>query len=347
MTPSVLEGVRAREGQVYREVQNAVPDVNLSRDPEFRSDVAALGKRSESTEALFPSTKEPPEVPELRKEMLRHAQAPTKDVMNYIADLRARANQMFRVQNDAMAHRKGYAMREAATALEDALERSVKDAPAYYQEKIQAAREHLDAVGKERVQQGLPLSGEIWDRANADLEHWVDKRANANAVNQDNQTLLDRFRKARQTMAKSYDVEAVTNPSSGDVSATGLGRLLKRGRPLTGNLKSIADAANNFHRAFQNPAAFGGVEPLSVLDAAFAVREAAKAAATGSIWHSLAAIAPLLRPHARGRLLSEGRQNAMIAPHQAPSAPLSALTTPLLGTQPTGNGMANIMGDNQ
>lgn len=347
LTPSVLEGVRSREGKTYREVQNAIPEVNLARDPEFRSDVAALGKRSESTEKLFPSTKEPPEVPEMRKEMLRHAQAPTKDVMNYIADLRARANQMFRVQNDAMAHRKGFAMREAATALEDALERSVQNAPEYFQEKVIAAREHLDAVGKERVQQGLPLSGEVWDRANADLQGWVDRRASANAVNQNNQTLLDRFRDARQTMAKSYDVEAVTNPSSGDVSATGLGRLLKKGKPLTGNLKVIADAANHFHRAFQNPAAFGGVEPLSVLDAAFAASQAAQAAATGNLWHAAVSLGTLMRPRIRGNVLSDKRQTAMISPHVAPSAPLSALTTPLLGTQPTGNGLAGIAGGRQ
>lgn len=347
LTPSVLDGVRAREGAIYREVQDAVPDVNLGRDPEFRSNVAALGRRSESTERLFPSTKEPPEIPELRKELLRHAQAPTKDVMNYLADLRMRANQMFRVQNDAMAHRKGYAMREAANAVEDALERSVQNAPEYYQERIAAARDFREQVLQDRVAQGLPLSGEVWDRANADLQRWADLRANANAVNQNNQTLLDRFRQARQTMAKSYDVEAVSNPSTGDVSATGLARLLNKGKPLTGNLRVIADAANHFHRAFQNPAAFGGVEPLSVLDAAFAVSQGAKAAATGSVAHAIAALGTLLRPHIRGRVLSDARQNAMIAPHQTPSAPLSAFTTPLLPTQQGGNAMAGIVGGQQ
>lgn len=149
-------------------------------------------------------------------------------------------------------------------------------------------------------------------------------------------------------MAKSYDVEAVTNPSSGDVSATGLGRLLKKGKPLTGNLKVIADAANHFHRAFQNPAAFGGVEPLSVLDAAFAASQAAQAAATGSIGHALASLATLMRPRIRANVLSDKRQAAMIAPPQAQSAPLSALTTPLLPTQPTGgNALANMGGGQQ
>lgn len=348
LTPTVLEGVRAREGQVYREVERAVPEVTLGLDPQFRSDVAALGKRSESTEKLFPSTKEPPEVPTLRAELLKHASAPTKDVMNYLADLRMRANQNINNrQGDAMQMRKGLAEREAAHALEEALERSVQNAPEYYQERIQAAREKIDNIQRERVEQGLPVSGPIVDEANAELNKWVDMRANANAKNQDNQTLLDRFRKARQTMAKSYDVEAVTNPSSGDVSATGLGRLLKKGRPLTGELKTIADAANNFHRAFQNPAAFGGVEPLSILDAVVGAGQMATAASTGSIPHFIAGALSLLRHPTRIAMMSDARQNAMIAPVQARTAPLSALTTPLLPTQRDGNTMAGIVGGQQ
>ncbi|MBO8881029.1 hypothetical protein INP12_14020, partial [Staphylococcus aureus] len=87
-------------------------------------------------------------------------------------------------------------------------------------------------------------------------------------------------------MAKSYDVESVTNVSNGHVSATGLGRLKQRGKPLSGQVEQIADAANNFRKAFQNPSAFGGVEPLSILDAGFAVSQGAKAVgnlATGNI----------------------------------------------------------------
>lgn len=342
LTPDVLRGVRAREGQVYNEVANAVPEVDLGKDPTFRADVAGLGKRSESTEAAFPSTKEPPEIPALRKEMLAHSRAGTKDVMNYLGDLRARANQMFRVQNDAMAHRKGYAMREAATALEDAMERSVQNAPAYYADRIAQARQNLDQIMKERADQGISATGKVVDDAKDDLNKWVDLRAKANAANQGNQTLLDRFRKARRTMAQSYDIEAVANPSSGDVSATGLGRLLRKGKPLTGNMLAVANAANNFHRAFQNPAAFGGVEPLSVLDLAFSAAQGAKALATGSVAHAIAAAMPLLRPFIREGVTSPTRQNAMIAPYRRPTAPLSAFTTPLVGTRPTGNALAGM-----
>ena len=334
LTPQVFKQVRDREGQVYQEVASAVPEVDLARDKEFVDEVNNVGQRSEVTERLFPSTKEPPGVTALRAELKAHQRGDTKAVMNYIADLRMRATQNFRKEGDAMAHRMGSAEREAATALEDALERSVKNAPGYYREKLAAAQKTRDEIYKERPQQGLPLQGQVVEAANAEVQRWADLLANANAKNQANQTLLERFRRARQIMAKSYDVESVTNVSTGDVSAHGLGKLLQQGKPLTGDLKLIADSANSFSRAFADPARFGGVESYSVFDAA-------AAAALALHGHPIAATMVGARPLLRARQMSPWYQRRMISepqpghPSSLPSVVRGAVVaTPTAGPTP-------------
>jgi hypothetical protein len=327
LTPQVFEAVRAREGKVYQEVVDSVPEIELAADPLFKEDVGVIGKRSVETERLFPSTTEPPGVTALRAELLRNSRADTKSVMNYIADLRFQATRNFQTIGNAMAHRFGAAQREAAHALEDAMERSVRDAPKYYAKKLSAATQFRDLVLDERRRQGLPLAGPVVDLANDHVDTWQRLLDQATAKDASNQTLVDRFRDARSVMAKSYDVEAVTNVSTGDVSASGLGRLLQQGRPFTGNLKLIADSANSFHRAFQNPAAFGGVEPLSLLDVAYATTAAATAAATGHVGPAIAAMVPLTRPWWRNRILSPGYQRGMISGTPTP-APLSIFAQP-------------------
>lgn len=353
LTPDVLRGVRNREGQVYRELAGSIPEVNLAADPQYRQAIGEISDRLDKLMDAFPHTKTTPEVGKqmenFRSDLMRNATGQTQTVMDYIFELRRQANHNLTRDNNAVSARLGMAQREAASQLEDAMERGVQDVPGYYRQKLGEARDYRDKVIEERVAQGLPLQGaNAMADADGKVQMWSDRLAYANANNQENQSLIDRFRKARQTMAKSYDVEAVTNPSNGNVSATGLGRLLSNGRPLTGALKQIADAANNFHRAFQDPTRFGGVEPLSILDAAYAGGQLAAAVAShgmSGVGHAIAGMIPLTRPWTRAATLSPARQNAMIAAHQHPSALLAPFTTPFLPRQSTpGNALS---GDNQ
>lgn len=117
--------------------------------------------------------------------------------------------------------------------------------------------------------------------------------------------LVKDYRAARQLLAKSHDVQGATNTATGDVSAIGLGRLAAKGKPLTGQLRTIADTANAFPKAMQNPERFGGDEPYSALDAG----ATAFAAAHGDY----SAVGTILgRPIVRNALLSKGWQNRMI-----------------------------------
>jgi hypothetical protein len=218
----------------------------------------------------------------------------------------------------------GSAEREAATALEDALERSVKNAPDYFRDKLRhaiARRAEIDADLRTAQSPGVPENpisqhGQLLnslrnqrDQAEVAVNDWRYRLENANYEDANHQTLLDRFRNARQIMAKSYDVESVTNVSTGDVSAHGLGKLLQQGKPLTGDLKLIADSANSFSRAFADPARFGGVESYSVFDGA-------AAAALALHGHPIAATMVGARPLLRARQMSPWYQRRMISEPQ-------------------------------
>lgn len=131
----------------------------------------------------------------------------------------------------------------------------------------------------------------------------IDALIERNLTAQGNKPMVDAYRAARQRIAKSYDVEAATNPATGDVSAAKLSQIGNR-RPLTGGLDTIATVGNAFPKAVQNPGKFGGVEPLSTLD----LGAAGFAAAHGK--YGLAA-SLLGKPAARSLIMSDSYQRAI------------------------------------
>lgn len=120
--------------------------------------------------------------------------------------------------------------------------------------------------------------------------------------------LVDNYRAARQLIAKSYDLQSVTNPATGEVNAIGLARLAAKGRPLSGELKTIADTAAAFPKVMQSPTAFGSNVPtLSPVD----IAGAGGLAISG---HPAAALGFLARPVARATILSGPYQSWMMQP---------------------------------
>ena len=145
--------------------------------------------------------------------------------------------------------------------------------------------------------------------------------------------LVNDFREQRIRIAKAYDYEAATDVSTNNVDARHLGALLNKGRPLSGNMKLIADSANNFPHAFQPEQKIGGVETWSVLDAAYAAGAAGMAAARGdyALAAALAAATPFARVGARSAVLSQRFQRTMVGlspPSPGKGLPLSVLAQP-------------------
>lgn len=143
--------------------------------------------------------------------------------------------------------------------------------------------------------------GQVQSKVSAALEDLVER----NLQGQGNTQALDAYRAARQTLAKTYDIEKALNPASGNVDANKLAQLLKKGRPLTGELKTIAEFSSTFPKATQTVEKMGSLPQTSPLDwAAMGIGSAA----TGN---PLMMAGVLARPAARAATLSPMVQNKL------------------------------------
>jgi hypothetical protein len=126
--------------------------------------------------------------------------------------------------------------------------------------------------------------------------------------------LLPALRDARQLMAKTYTIEKALNPVSGTVDAKALARELKKGKPLTEELKTVAEFAAQFPKAAQTTEIMGSRPQISPVDVGVA-------GIASAITNPKALAALAVRPAARAAALSSPVQNRLvqgqITPEQA------------------------------
>ena len=298
---------RARQPAInaYRALEAAVPEIVTTADPRFRAEISRAGARLDALEAEYPETRKNPDVVELRQDMTRFPVNSPTAVRQRIAELREKAGRNFRKQDDAHAHQLGMAQREAAIALEDAVERSIMYSP----EQIRAMRDVYSAQQEisryqEMVREGSRATGEPVDvqGARARLRDaqvrvvrssLIDPARRARA-----EQILANFRQGRELFARSYDLELATNFADGHVSARRVSNLrsgaLKRN--LSGEMEQIANAYDSFRKVMQDPESFGAREAWSILDlagatASLATGHFAPAIATGMRWPTRAMLA--------------------------------------------------------
>jgi hypothetical protein len=123
-------------------------------------------------------------------------------------------------------------------------------------------------------------------------------------MGKDGADLLKNFRDARTLMAKSHNVEKALVAEGGQVNAKVLGAALQRGKPLTGELKTIGAFANNFKDVAGVPKS-GHANPFTIMDFGFG-------AATGN------PTLPMARVAARYGLLSGKGQKMFAKPDYQP-----------------------------
>ena len=128
------------------------------------------------------------------------------------------------------------------------------------------------------------------------------------ASRQGNPDLVTRLKEARVNLAKNYDVERALNVGSGDVDAQVIGRMLDRGKLMSGGLETIGRFANAFGRFAREGVQSPGVSKL----------EAYGSLGLGAAGHfafpggEMAAAIPLLAPPlARSLMLSSPMQGGM------------------------------------
>lgn len=170
--------------------------------------------------------------------------------------------------------------------------------------KIGEMRELAD----EAYRAGRPSVGKAYKGAAKALEdaieqHLKDIQAPAE--------LLDGFRNARTTIAKTYTVEKALNKTTGTIDARKLAAELQKGKPITGGARKAAQFASEFPTAAQVPERMGSLPQTSPLDVATA------GVLGGTTGRPSAVLGALLgRPIARGIALSGPVQNRLAAQPQ-------------------------------
>lgn len=132
--------------------------------------------------------------------------------------------------------------------------------------------------------------------------------------------LLQKFRNARATIAKTYNVEKALNWSTGDVSVPKLVAQFDKGAPLSGNLEKMARIGKQYPQIVQNIER-KNLSYWSPWDMAFSVG----AAASG---HPLAAISELVgRGVVAPVVLSKTYQDAFVKPQSYTPSSVRGIAT--------------------
>jgi hypothetical protein len=124
--------------------------------------------------------------------------------------------------------------------------------------------------------------------------------------------LLDKFRNARQLIAKTYSVDKALNPATGTVEAAKLAQQLRAGKPLSGELKQIGEFSSAFPTATKTTEAMGSLPQISPLDVGGALIAGGGTYLSGSGAETPVTLATLLaRPALRSAALSRPIQSRL------------------------------------
>ena len=170
----------------------------------------------------------------------------------------------------------------------------------------------------EKIKQLRTSADDAFKTGNTDIGRASKKAADAiesaleTHLNKTGQTdLLNKFRDARQLIAKTYTIEKAANTTTGTIDAKKLAAQLQRGKPLSGELKDIAQFSQAFPKASQTPETMGSLTQLNPLDYFAGLVGGVSTGGPG-------AAAILARPAMRAAALSSPVQNRLIPNTAAP-----------------------------
>jgi hypothetical protein len=124
--------------------------------------------------------------------------------------------------------------------------------------------------------------------------------------------LLDKFKEARQVIAKTYTIEKALNQTTGTIDAKKLAQQLQRGKPLSGELKDIAQFSQAFPKATQATETMGSLPQTSPLDLYASLGLGTAGLLSGDSQAAAAGLASgMLRPALRSAALSKPVQSRL------------------------------------
>jgi hypothetical protein len=140
--------------------------------------------------------------------------------------------------------------------------------------------------------------GKAYKSLSKSIEDLMEKQLSGDA--------LKNFRDSRQLIAKTHSVEGAFNPATGNVAATKLAAQLTKKKPLSGDLKTIAQFGQAFPKAAQQITDSGSVRNTDVIMGA---------GASGLSKEPWWLMYPFVRQAARAALLSkQGQKLAVTGP---------------------------------
>lgn len=131
------------------------------------------------------------------------------------------------------------------------------------------ASDAVDAIqvlrdrAKEAYAAGSPENGKAYRALSKTLEDQIERHLEG--LGKGGKDLLKSFREGRQLLAKSYSVENAVNPGTGNIIPSKIAQQLSRGKPLSGELKTIGKFAQAFPRASQQIVDSGAVRNTDVI----------------------------------------------------------------------------------
>jgi len=156
------------------------------------------------------------------------------------------------------------------------------------------------------------------------LEDMLERAASNRGAN--GAELAANFKEARQTIAKSHTVQDALSKDGVNVSARSLAQQLRNDVPLSGDLKTVAEAARTYPNSFQPPEQLGDLSAkISLRDEIPAMIGGTTAGVlsgsptTGAATAAIMGAIPMARPAVRSMATSQWYQNKMGTPSYDPS----------------------------
>lgn len=185
--------------------------------------------------------------------------------VNTLADIRQQAGQAYEAVKGIGTVKADAAYTKALDGLKAQYEGAAKDFPGLAKGEITSLVDSLkqpqfdasSAVDAVRVlretadkafRSGDTGLGKTAKAAAGEMENLLERNLQASGAPSD---LISAFRDARQTIAKTYTVQNALNNETGDVSSQVLASLLKKGKPLSGDLETAARVGAAFPKATQ------------------------------------------------------------------------------------------------
>ena len=149
-------------------------------------------------------------------------------------------------------------------------------------------------------------------KANKDASEVLENTIENYLANSKQTELLDKFRQARQTIAKTYSIESALNPKTGTIDAIKMANQLRSKKPLTGELKEIGEFGAAFPKAAQRVEGMGSLTQINPIDFYASMGLGGAGAYAGDAQTgALGLAAGLIRPAFRSAALSKPIQRGL------------------------------------